>query len=89
MYRVWTEELLGLKKMGDRLFIDPVIPDWWDGFKVTLRQGEAVYEIEIQNPDHIQKGIAWVELNGRRLEENYIPLESEPVKHIVQVRMGK
>ncbi len=89
MYRVWTEEVLGLKKRGDRLFIDPVIPDWWDGFKMQLRIGEAVYEIEIQNPDHLQKGIAWIELDGRRLEEDYIPLESELVKHIVQVRMGK
>ena len=33
MYRVWIEEVLGLKKRGDRLFIDPVIPDWWDGFQ--------------------------------------------------------
>jgi cyclic beta-1,2-glucan synthetase len=89
MYRVWTEEMLGIKKRGDRLFIDPVIPDWWDGFKVTLRQGEAVYLIDIQNPDHIQKGIAWIDLDGRRLKDEYIPLESEPVKHIVQVRMGK
>jgi cellobiose phosphorylase len=89
MYRVWTEEVLGLKKRGTRLFLDPVIPDWWDGFKIQLRHGEAVYSIDIQNPDHIQRGITRIELDGRRLKEGYIPLESEPVKHIVLVMMGK
>ena len=88
MYRVWTEEMLGLKKRGDRLIIDPVIPDWWDGFKVTLRHAEAIYIIEVQNPDHIQQGVAWLELDGQRLEEQFITLDPEPVKHIVQVQMG-
>ena len=89
MYRVWTEEVLGLKKRGDRLIIDPVIPDWWNGFKIHLRHGEAIYEIEIQNPNHIQKGVAWLELDGQRLDEGFIKLDPEPVKHIVRIQMGK
>ena len=89
MYRVWTEEVLGLKKRGDRLIIDPVIPDWWDGFKITLRHAEAIYVIEVQNPDHIQQGVASLELDGQLLEERFIPLDPEPVKHIVRVLMGK
>jgi cyclic beta-1,2-glucan synthetase len=89
MYRVWTEEVLGMKKRGDRLIIDPVIPDWWDGFKVTLRHGEAIYVIEVQNPDHIQQGVTSLELDGQCLEERFITLDPEPVKHIVRVLMGK
>ncbi|TFH36124.1 MAG: glycosyl transferase, partial [Anaerolineales bacterium] len=88
MYRVWIEEVLGLKKRGDQLIIDPVIPDWWDGFKLTLRHAEAVYAIEVQNPDHLQQGVAWLELDGKRLEHRYLTLDPEPVKHIVHVRMG-
>jgi len=89
MYRAWIEEVLGLKKRGDQLMIDPVIPDWWDGFKIQLRHGEALYVIEVQNPDHIQQGVAWLELDGQRLEDLFIPLDPEPVKHIVKVQMGK
>ena len=89
MYRVWTEEVLGLKKQSDRLIIDPVIPDWWDGFKVRLRHGDAIYNIDVQNPDQIQQGVAWLELDGKRLDEKYIKLDPEPVKHFVQVMMGK
>jgi cyclic beta-1,2-glucan synthetase len=88
MYRVWTEEVLGLKKRADRLIIDPVIPEWWEGFKVQLRHAEAIYVIQVENPDHFQRGIAWLELDGQRLEEQSVPLEPEPVKHIVRVRMG-
>ena len=88
MYRVWIEEVLGLKKRADQLIIDPVIPDWWDGFKIHLRHGEAIYVIEVQNPDHIQQGVAWLELDGQRLEERFIRLDPEPVKHTVLVRMG-
>ena len=89
MYRVWTEEVLGLKKRGDQLIIDPVIPDWWDGFKVNLRHGKAIYVIEVQNPEHIQQGVSSLELDGQLLEERFIPLDPEPVKHIVRVQMGK
>ncbi len=89
MYRVWIEEVLGLKKRADQLFIDPVIPDWWDGFKVTLRHGDAIYIVEVQNPDQIQQGVAWLELDGKRLEDKFITLDLEPVKHNVQVMMGK
>ena len=76
MYRVWIEEVLGLKKRGDRLFIDPVIPDWWDGFKVDFRHQGALYSIEVQNPDHVQKGVAEIDLDGRILIDRLSSLGS-------------
>ena len=89
MYRVWTEDVLGLKKRGDRLILDPVIPDWWDGYQVQLRHGEAIYEIEVLNPDHQQSGIAWMELDGRPIEEDFIDLDPEPVKHTLRLQLGQ
>ncbi|MDZ7843617.1 MAG: protein ndvB, partial [Anaerolineales bacterium] len=88
MYRVWIEEVLGLKKRGDRLVLDPVIPDWWEGFNIQLRHGEAVYEIEVLNPDHVQGGIAWMELDGRPIEEDFIDLDPQPVKHTLRIQLG-
>ena len=89
MYRVWIEEMLGLKKRGDQLLVDPVIPDWWDDFKIHMRHEDAVYEIEVNNPEHVQQGVAWVELDGQRLKDNFIPLDPGPLKHTVRVMMGK
>jgi cellobiose phosphorylase len=65
-----------------------VIPDWWEGFKAQLRHGEAIYIIEVENPDHLQKGVARVEMDGKRLDTNSILLDHEPLKHIIRVRIG-
>jgi cyclic beta-1,2-glucan synthetase len=89
MYRVWIEEVLGLKKRGDRVTVDPVIPDWWDGFKIRFRHGEAIYEVEVQNPDHVQRGIAWAELDGQTVEDGTITLDPEPVKHTLRIQLGE
>jgi cyclic beta-1,2-glucan synthetase len=88
MYRAWIEEVLGVKVLGDRLMIDPVIPSSWDRFSLRLRHGQAVYEIEVENPDGLAQGVRMVELDGRELAERAVPLESELVKHRVRVLMG-
>jgi cellobiose phosphorylase len=48
MYRIWTEEVLGFRLRGDRLTIDPAIPDEWPGFELTYRYRSTVYDIKIQ-----------------------------------------
>jgi hypothetical protein len=54
-----------------------------------LRHGDSIYSIEVQNPDHVSKGVNWLELDGQRLEERFITLDPEPVKHSLVVKMGK
>jgi cyclic beta-1,2-glucan synthetase len=49
MYRVWLEEVLGFKLRGNRLTIEPVIPDDWPGFVLTFRYGRTEYRIEVEN----------------------------------------
>jgi cyclic beta-1,2-glucan synthetase len=88
MYRAWVEEVLGLQVRDGRLRIDPVIPAAWEGFGLTYRHGEAVYQIEVENPEGWERGVAWIELDGRRMDEAVIPLERELVKHRVRVRLG-
>jgi len=89
MYRAWVEEILGLKLRGETMQITPVIPAWWDGFQVSYRHGEALYEIQVENPEHCEHGVAWVEVDGRRMEDGVVRLGRDPVKHRVLVRMGK
>jgi cyclic beta-1,2-glucan synthetase len=68
--------------------IDPVIPSSWDRFSLQLRHGQALYEIEVENPDGLAQGVRKVELDGRELAERAVPLESDLVKHRVRVLMG-
>ena len=79
---------MGLHVRADKLLIQPSIPAGWDGFRLTYRHGEAVYEIQVENPDHFEHDVAWIELDGRRLPDGVVPLERKLIKHRVVVRMG-
>ena len=89
MYRVWVEEVLGLKVEGDRLLMDPVIPGWWSGYHMSYRHGKALYQIQVENPDSCERGVGWIEMDGRRLVGRVIPLERGLVSHALVIRMGK
>jgi cyclic beta-1,2-glucan synthetase len=88
MYRLGLEELLGLKKRGDRLEVAPRIPQDWPGFLVTYRFGAATYEIQVQNPDHVHQGVQQVSLNGQMLPDKVIPLSPDGGNHSVLIIMG-
>jgi cyclic beta-1,2-glucan synthetase len=88
MYQAWVGEILGLKVRGDHLEIDPVIPASWEGFSLRYRHGEAVYEIRVENRDGCERGVAWAEIDGKRVPDGVIPLERGLVKHRVLVHMG-
>lgn len=49
---------------------------------------KALYEITIENPDGVNRCVAWVEIDGRRLEDTAIPLENDLIKHRVRVQLG-
>jgi cyclic beta-1,2-glucan synthetase len=88
MYRAWVEEILGLQVRGEHLHMNPVIPAWWKGFSLRYRHGEAVYEIQVENPDGCERGVALVEMDGQRLPAAVIQLERGPVKHRLVIHMG-
>jgi len=88
MYRAWVEEILGLQVRGERLQVNPVIPATWEGFSLRYCHGEAVYEIRVENPHGCERGVAWLEMDGRQVPDGVIELQRSLVKHQVVVRMG-
>ena len=88
-YRAWVEEIMGLRVSGDTMRVEPVIPNWWEGFRLRYRRGEAIYEIQVENPDGCERGVLWVELDGRRLQDGVVPLEHGLIQHRIRVRMGQ
>jgi cyclic beta-1,2-glucan synthetase len=88
IYRVWLEEVLGFKRRGETLILDPVIPGDWPGFRMRYRHGGTSYEIEIENPDHVCRGVALVELDGAPVSSNAIPLHDDQVEHRIRVVLG-
>jgi len=88
MYRAWVEEVLGLQLRGEEMRINPVIPASWPGFSLSYRHGETIYAIQVENPQGVERGVAWVEMDGQRVNGGVIRLERGLVKHQVVVRMG-
>ena len=88
IYRVWLEEILGFKRRDNRLSIDPVIPKDWPGFRLRYRYKNTRYEITIENPEHISRGVDLVELNGATVSDMMITLRDDGGSHNIRVRMG-
>jgi cyclic beta-1,2-glucan synthetase len=89
MYRAWIEGVLGLQVHSGRMRVNPVIPGSWAGFSLSYRYGEAIYAIQVENPNGREHGVVWVELDGQRIAGGDISLEKNLVKHQVVVRMGE
>lgn len=68
MLRVTLESILGLELAeGQALRLRPCIPDHWPGFRLRYRlpDGEAIYDIEVRNPERNAKRVAAVAIDER------------------------
>jgi cyclic beta-1,2-glucan synthetase len=88
MYRLGVEGFLGLKKRGNWLEVNPLIPRDWPGFRITYRFGSAIYDIQVENPGHVHQGVQKVSLDGHDLPDKKIPLVQDGDKYVVHVLMG-
>jgi cyclic beta-1,2-glucan synthetase len=79
MYRLGIEAILGLKREGDHLHIDPCISSDWPGFSATYRANGTVYNIRVENPREASRGVTSVMLDGQPLPDSRIPLASNGV----------
>ena len=64
LYRVVTETILGFQMRGMTLRIDPCMSPDWPGFSLTFRYHSAVYEIRVENPSRVTRGVALTRIDG-------------------------
>src|SRR5688572_7594981 len=68
MYRAGVEGILGIRREGAFLVLDPCIPPSWPGFEATVKVASTLYEIRIHSltdrSDHISEAI----LDGLNIE---------------------
>ena len=90
MQRAGIESILGLRLQGDVLHLDPCIPKTWPRFEMTLRYRSARYEILVENPDGVCRGIVHAELNGVALtgDQTQVPLTDDGATHRVRFVLG-
>jgi cellobiose phosphorylase len=73
MFRDALDYILGVRPTYDGLLVDPCIPAAWDGFKVERRFRQATYRIEVRNPEHVQQGVARLEVDGDAVQGKVVP----------------
>jgi cyclic beta-1,2-glucan synthetase len=88
MYRLGLTAILGFQKVGNFLRIDPVIPPSWDRFEINYQFKTASFQIHVINPAHVGTHVQHVQLDGKILGDNAIPLVDDGLNHIVEVTMG-
>jgi cyclic beta-1,2-glucan synthetase len=89
MYRAGIEWILGFRIRGTMMHLDPCVPRAWPGFEITFRYHSSRYEIVVENPQGVARGVSSVELDGTPLAGGApIPLADDGVTHRVRVVLG-
>ena len=89
LYRAGLESILGFRKRGSTVRIDPCIPREWKRFEIVYRHGNTLYRIEVENPKAVCRGVSGVSLDGTPLPvEAPIRLSDDGLEHQVRVVLG-
>ena len=79
-YRVAVSDIIGLKKQGDKLILEPKMPIAWDKFKVTYTYLDTIYKIDViksKNDELI--------LDGKKQSTNTIKLINDKTHHEIKL----
>ncbi|HHV95362.1 MAG TPA: glycosyl transferase [Clostridiaceae bacterium] len=87
MYRVGVEHILGIKRRGDKLVVDPCIPSDWSEYSVVYKYGNTKYNITVKNPNRVNKGIGRVTVDNIDVKDKVIHLVDDGKDHFVIVEM--
>jgi cyclic beta-1,2-glucan synthetase len=69
--------------------MDPCIPKGWPGFQITFRYHSARYEIGVENPHAVSRGVSAVEVDGIALDRGTgIALIDDGTVHRVRIVLG-
>ena len=82
-----SQWILGIKPELDGLRIDPCIPRSLGSYKIHRKFRGAEYDITVQNPGGVEKGVKSVVVNGQLIEGNIVNC-AEGTKNTVIVVMG-
>lgn len=86
-YQAATKYILGIKPTHKGLLIDPCIPNDWETFRVKRKIRNATFNIVVNNPDHIEKGVKTITIDGQVISGKVLPYLDG--KHNVEVLMGE
>jgi len=87
-YRAALEGMFGFEKRGARLRIDPCIPNGWSGLTICYRHQTSTYDIDVQNPNGVSRGVTSVVVDGAAVCDGWIELLDDGQRHAVSIVLG-
>jgi cyclic beta-1,2-glucan synthetase len=87
LYRLGIEALLGIRRRGEWLEIDPCLPRHWPGFEAHWRWNTTRFIIRVEN-EGVNRGVRRISLDGRTQPGNRLPLVDDGQMHEVHVVLG-
>ncbi|MFN3981921.1 MAG: GH36-type glycosyl hydrolase domain-containing protein, partial [Caldilinea sp.] len=89
MYRLGLEGILGLRRAGANLVIDPHLPAGWPGFTATYRYGQTTYQIIVHNGGDLAEDATFqMIVDGDPVAGNLLALCDDGAVHQVEVTLG-
>jgi cyclic beta-1,2-glucan synthetase len=91
MYNVALERFLGIRIRGANLVLDPCIPRAWPKFEISFQYRSAHYEISVENPLSVSRGVMATKLDGKMLagdDRTLIPLLDDGAQHNIRIVLG-
>ena len=85
-YFAATRYILGIQPGFEELVINPCVPPQWETFQVTREWRKAIYNIRVQNPDGVMKGVREMYFDGQKVTR--IPVCEAKSVHDVEIVMG-
>jgi cyclic beta-1,2-glucan synthetase len=89
LYRAGLEWILGFRVRDTMLSIDPCIPRNWPSYSINFRYHSATYQIRVDNPSAVCRGVASIRVDGQTLvDRTSIPLTDDGALHEVLIVLG-
>jgi cyclic beta-1,2-glucan synthetase len=88
MYRLGTEMILGLQRTGDRLHINPCVPNDWPEYQINYRFGKSLYHILVKNQENQTRDENQITMDGKELTEGFIPLSEDGKTHEILITIS-
>lgn len=83
-----TQFILGIQPDYDGIKIDPCIPSGWKGYEVSRKFRGATYQIKVENPNGVSKGVKEISVDGNLQSSNIVPIFQDGKEHSVVIIMG-
>jgi len=87
MYRIGIEHILGIKKQGNYLIIEPCIPQKLGEYSVRYLYGDSIYNILIKNQGQQNAFVKQMKIDGKIVDTNKVELIDDGRTHSIEAYM--